>query len=142
MAVVTVCDKAGNQAQNPQEAIRSVCQIWLLFGGALVGSYPELADSCRDIFRDVIYSVRDADAGQANGGDQSNPKGTEIEVMKLSDLVSKIQEQIRPQTLQEDQVESLRVVFGRPNLGGMVMYEDVQSVFSPLGVRDFKVPKG
>lgn len=59
--MVAVSNKVGNQAQNPQEAIQSVCQIWLLFGGALVGSYPELADSCRDIFREIIYSIRDAD---------------------------------------------------------------------------------
>jgi len=65
-----------------------------------------LKDSCRDIFRDILYSIRDKEIDSAQQADlmgiagaatdrsegPPNPKGIEIEVMKIADLIYKIDE--------------------------------------------------
>ena len=52
----------------------------------MLTDYPELEDTCRDVFRDIIYSTRDTD------DKEQDPKGAEFEVIMVEDLKAKIDE--------------------------------------------------
>jgi hypothetical protein len=47
------------ELDSAKEDVLSGCKVFMLFGGAITGTYPELKESCRDIFRDIIYFARD-----------------------------------------------------------------------------------
>lgn len=55
----------------------------------MLKKYPELKNSARDIFRDIIYSKKEADL--------------EYEIVLLDDFIYKIEEQLYPQTLNDNE---------------------------------------
>ena len=58
----------------------------------IIIEYPELMDSCRDLFREIMYSTYDKsvvnDDYLKNGG---NKKGDEIEVLLSEDIFFKLE---------------------------------------------------
>jgi sulfatase maturation enzyme AslB (radical SAM superfamily) len=87
-----------------------VSKVITLFAGTVLAKYPEMEDSCREIFRDILYSIRDKglkcqldcdlcfkDTAQADKeGLPVHPKGVEVEIMKVDDLVEHIDDLIDP----------------------------------------------
>ena len=73
-----------------------------------------MADSCRDIFREILYSYKEKDLSSEiykNYKDDINEdsKGIELEVMRLEDLVYIMDEQL-PQSVDENQKMAMTAV--------------------------------
>ena len=49
----------GKQVYNATNSIIEVSKVITLFAGTVLAKYPEMEDSCREIFRDILYSIRD-----------------------------------------------------------------------------------
>ena len=100
-------------------------------------------DSCRDLFREVIYSTYDKDALEDEEflRDGGNKKGEEVEVMLPEDLLYKLENQIN-NSLSFKQKDCLNKIFRSQKFHGTYLYSDVRDVFTVLGIRDFKTPKG
>ena len=77
---------------SPTNDIIKCCKIVLRFCGYILIRFKELEDSCRDVFRDIIYSIR-------NETEQDQAKGDEVEVIKFGDFIAKIHEIIQPEKL-------------------------------------------
>jgi len=58
----------------------------------IVEQFPEMADSCRDNFRDCIYFIY-----------ADKKKGPEVEVIKPDDLVYKLEYLVHPYVLNDDE---------------------------------------
>ena len=75
---------------NPTNSITQASLIIQGFAGRAL-QFIHLKDSCREIFKDIIYSIRDNEIASAN------PKGEEIEVIKFDDMVFLINQNIDQQ---------------------------------------------
>lgn len=87
------------------------------YAETIVKQYPELMDSCRDLFREVIYSMYDESKleDEAFVKDGGNKKGEEIEILLPEDLLYKLENQIN-YTLSVKQRQCLDKVFRNPNI--------------------------
>ena len=94
-------EKSMNQSKIDQVIVYA-SEIFVNFVESVLTSFPELKSSGRDIFREIIYSDVQRAEGQATTTDKQ-----ETEVMKLSDLISKIDDQLYPNTLTQSQVVCL-----------------------------------
>ena len=72
--------------------------------------YPHLVNTCREIFRDIIYSHR---YPEMTPKDQfsSNGKAPEIEIIKTEDLMHKMNEIIHPEKLTYDKTYAIKSAF-------------------------------
>lgn len=88
-------------SMNMTEAIIQTSNIIVQFLSCTIGRYRELRDCCRDLFRDIIYTIRDKEANAPqfdvvsttksnNKSSKYTKKAPEIEVIRLSDLAFRI----------------------------------------------------
>ena len=99
-------------------AIIQTSNVLSQFAGYVLGYYKELKECCRDIFREVVYTIRDKDQQPISdlisqgtfiksrkSSKKENLKAPEVEVMKVDDLVYKIEEALAPEEPQLQQVQ-------------------------------------
>lgn len=101
-------------------------------------NFAELKESCRDIFREIIYSDVRLIAAAAD----STPFKNEIEVITPKDLIAKVDELLYPKVLSAGQQSCLTLVLSFASISGNIFYRDIQSILSPVGIVDYKTPKG
>lgn len=118
-------------------------RIILDYAEIIIRQYPELMDSCRDLFREVIYSAYDEEKlqNEAFVKDGGNKKGEEVEVLLPEDMLYKFENQIN-YSLSQKQKEYLDRIFRVKRIHNTYLYDDLREVFSVLGIRDYKTPKG
>lgn len=124
------------------ESIKLVGTLLHEYADSIITDYPELRESLRDLFREVLYSVYDpsvVDDEWMKAG--SNPKGKELEVLLPEDLQMKLENQLNYQCKPEE-VQALRTVFGQRQFRSNFLYTDIQEAFKPLGLVDYKTPRG
>jgi len=118
-------------------------QVIVDYAEVIIKQYPELMDSCRDLFREVIYSVYDSSKLKdeefvKRGGSK---KGEEIEMLLPEDFLYKLENQL-DYSLNMKQRQSLDKILRSRKIKNNYHYEDISAVFMTLGIRDYKTPKG
>ena len=85
-----------NQTQ-VNSLIKTSSELFQQISKSIIETLPEVVDSCRDIFRDIIYSeVTQGGEFKATTSQQSLsiPIKIEVEVIKFEELIDKIEELI------------------------------------------------
>jgi len=49
----------GKVVANPTNSIIEASKVITLFAGTVISKYPEMEDTCRELFKDILYSIRD-----------------------------------------------------------------------------------
>ena len=96
---------AKNRGLPDKSVVEHVAKIFRSFVEHMLSNYPDLADTCRDIFRDIIMSARDKDDVS------EDKKGKELEVIKTIDFAYRVEEQTYPEKLKEEDISKLNQVF-------------------------------
>ena len=90
-------------------------------------------ESNRDIFREFIFSE------VVKGPDQIK---FEIEVIQPTDLIMKIDELLYPTILTQAQQTCLNIIFSCQAKKGNILFMDISTVMSTMGILAYKTPKG
>lgn len=99
-----------------------------------------MADSCRDIFKENIYSEVTFTGVSETPLDEPDKK--ETEVLKIDKFTARIEELLSPEKLTTEQESALKTLLTLKKHQGHLLYTDVLSIFKTLGIQDYKLPKG